>query len=142
MYPPVHMCLLVWPLLWSWSYLNWYNVDFYQYIFSLILFFALNIAKKLSFDIKFGRPIPTYCTPTIINCGFYICTPSLESISLFSRRFFPKVLSLCMVSNQEHTSFYFMIIFNFIHSFKSLFPKNVPKFWCHELNSATFISTK
>ena len=43
----------------------------------------------------------TYCTiGTIITFGLYIFTPFLKAISLFSRRFFQKILALCTVSIQ------------------------------------------
>ena len=37
----------------------------------------------------------------IITRGLYIITPFLKSISLYSRRFFQKIISLCMVSIKE-----------------------------------------
>ena len=42
-----------------------------------------------------------YHTRAILTHGLYIFTPFLKTISLFSRRFFHKILSLCMVSIQE-----------------------------------------
>ena len=43
----------------------------------------------------------TYHMHAIISRVLYIFTPFLKTISLFSRRFFQKILSLCMVSIQE-----------------------------------------
>ena len=46
-----------------------------------------------------GRILSTVCA--IISRGLYIFYPIMKNISLFSRRFFQKILFLCMASIQE-----------------------------------------
>ena len=45
--------------------------------------------------------IHIYRTRAIISRGFIFFTPFSKTISLFLRRFFQKILSLCMAYNQE-----------------------------------------
>ena len=59
-----------------------------------------------------------YRIRAIITRGLYIFIPILKSISLFSRRFFGKIVSLCMVSIKErvmmaHLRYIFLIYIQF-----------------------------
>ena len=64
-------------------------------------FWARPIKEELAKEKTRYIPLFKYRTRAIVSRGLYIFTPFFNKFSLLSRRFFEKILSLCMANIQE-----------------------------------------